>query len=303
MKRIFQVAALSLAFAGGTVTANASVPLPVAEQAAGSHSLASVLKQIAPAVISISVKEPAARQPNTAVKKRQETRRAPRALGAADEPRLAAERQMHAAGSGVVFDARHGLIITNNHVIDRADEITVTLADGREVPARLVGRDPDTDVAVIAVQAGNLRSIPLGDSDQLEVGDFVLAIGNPFAIGQTVTAGIVSGLRRNNVGIEKHEDFIQTDAAIYPGNSGGALVDLRGDLIGINTAFIGAGSTNSGMGFAIPINLARKIVDRIPETWTDPLRNPCQDDRRCDAGVDSQNAAAPPGIRTGEGDD
>jgi S1-C subfamily serine protease len=303
MKPIFQAAALGLALAGATVTTDASVPLPVAEQTAGWPSLASVLKKIVPAVVSISVKGPAAQQPNTVARKRQETRRAPRAPHAPDAPRLAAERQTHAAGSGVVFDARHGLIITNNHVIDHADEITVTLAAGREAPAKLVGRDLDTDVAVIAVQVDNLRSIPLGDSDQLEVGDFVLAIGNPFAIGQTVSAGIVSGLRRNNVGIEKHEDFIQTDAAIYPGNSGGALVDLRGDLIGINTAFIGAGSTNPGMGFAIPINLARKIVDRILGTWSDPSRRACHDDRGCEAGLDPQNETLPPGIRTGDGDD
>jgi serine protease DegQ len=166
----------------------------------------------------------------------------------------------------VVIDAGQGLIITNNHVIDRADEITVQLADGRELTAKLVGSDPDTDVAIVKVPAENLTAVPIGNSDQVEVGDFVLAIGNPFLIGQTVTSGIVSGLNRTNVGIVQYENFIQTDAAIYPGNSGGALVNLRGDLIGINTAFVGAANSNPGMGFAIPINMARAVTDRIMET-------------------------------------
>jgi serine protease Do/serine protease DegQ len=165
----------------------------------------------------------------------------------------------------VVFDAQQGLIVTNNHVIDRAHEITVTLADGRELRAKRLGGDPDTDVAVIKVQPDNLTAMPFGDSDQLEVGDFVLAIGNPFQIGQTVTSGIVSGLRRSNVGVERYEDFIQTDAAIYPGNSGGALINLRGDLVGISTAFIGSSSSKSNIGFAIPINMARNVVDQILE--------------------------------------
>ena len=150
----------------------------------------------------------------------------------------------------------------NAHVIAAADEITVTFADGRELPAQRVGSDTGTDVAVVRVQAQTLPAIAIGNSDQLEVGDFVLAIGNPFLIGQTVTSGIVSALHRNNLGIGLYEDFIQTDAAIYPGNSGGALVNLRGELIGINTAFIGAG-TNPGMGFAIPINMVRAIAGQI----------------------------------------
>ena len=165
-------------------------------------------------------------------------------------------------GFAVWIDAENGLIFTNNHVINGADDIIITLADGREAPATRVGSDPSTDVAVIRVQAENLTALSVGDSDGLEVGDFVLAIGNPYRIGQTVTSGIISGLHRTNVGIGKYEDFIQTDAAIYPGNSGGALVNLRGELIGINTAFLGAG-TNPGMGFAIPINMVRSIADQI----------------------------------------
>jgi len=131
------------------------------------------------------------------------------------------------------------------------------------LPAKLVGFDGRTDVAVIRVPAQTLRAIPMGNSDQLEVGDFVLAIGNPFLVGQTVTSGIVSALHRNKLGIGQYEDFIQTDAAIYPGNSGGALINLRGELIGINTAFLGAPNTNPGMGFAIPINMVRSIADQI----------------------------------------
>jgi S1-C subfamily serine protease len=182
-----------------------------------------------------------------------------------DAKPAAVDQQARAAGSGVIIDAAQGLVITNNHVIDRAEEITVQLGDGRELAAKLVGGDPDIDVAVIKVPAEDLTAIPIGNSDQIEVGDFVLAIGNPFLIGQTVTSGIVSGLNRTNVGLEQYENFIQTDAAIYPGNSGGALVNLRGDLIGINTAFVGATNSNPGMGFAIPINMARSVFDRILE--------------------------------------
>jgi serine protease DegQ len=165
----------------------------------------------------------------------------------------------------VVFDARRGLIITNSHVIDHANEITVKLTDGRALPARRVGADSETEVAVIQVRADVLTELPFGNTDRLEVGDFVFAIGNPQKIGQTVTAGIVSGLHRANVGLGAYEDFIHTDAAIYPGNSGGALVDLRGDLVGINTAFIAVGKDNPGMSFAIPINMARSLVDQMLE--------------------------------------
>src|SRR5215471_4643303 len=254
MNQILRATALGLALAAsGFVAANASVPLPVIQQASGMPTLAPVLKKITPAVVSIAVKS---RAPDANTQQRR-TR---------DAKPAAVDQQVHAAGSGVVIDAGQGFIITNNHVIDRADEITVQLADGRELTAKLVGGDPDTDIAVIKIPAENLTAIVVGDSDQVEVGDFVLAIGNPFLIGQTVTSGIISGLNRTNVGIEQYENFIQTDAAIYPGNSRGALVNLRGDLIGINTAFIGATNSNPGMGFAIPINMARLVADHILET-------------------------------------
>lgn len=258
MSRIFAAALLGLAVAvtTGLSGVKASVPLPLGEQVAGTPTLAPVLKKIAPAVVSIAIKGRAAPEPAASQKKPHEAKRI-------DQP---ADRQLRPAGSGVVIDARQGLILTNNHVIDHADEITVTLGDGRELEAKLVGGDPDTDIAVIKVPADNLTAISMGNSDVIEVGDFVLAIGNPFMIGQTVTSGIVSGLHRNNVGIEQYENFIQTDAAIYPGNSGGALVNLRGELVGINTAFIGASNTNPGMGFAIPVNMARIVADHILES-------------------------------------
>jgi serine protease DegQ len=232
------VTAVAIGFSHVVAPAYASVPLPTMAQA-GVQTLAPVLKKITPAVISVAIKGQIADG--------------------------AKKRDIRGAGSGVVFDAGQGLIITNNHVIDHADEITVTLADGRNLAAKRVGSDADTDVAVIKVAADGLTAILMGDSDQLEVGDFVLAIGNPLQLGQTVTSGIVSGLRRSNMGIERFEDFIQTDAAIYPGNSGGALVNLRGELIGINTAFVGTSNTNPGVGFAIPINMARNVADQIVE--------------------------------------
>jgi len=239
------------------MNANASVPLPILEQTSGVTSLAPLLKQITPAVVRVAIKGGANSATISSPSKGQ---RAQRTASTRD---LAADRQTRATGSGVMIDPGQGIILTNAHVIDGADEITVAFADGRELPAKRVGSDASTDVAVIRVQAQTLPAIPIGNSDQLEVGDFVLAIGNPFLIGQTVTSGIVSALHRNKLGIEQYEDFIQTDAAIYPGNSGGALVNLRGELVGIDTAFLGAGSTNPGMGFAIPINLVRSIADQI----------------------------------------
>ena len=169
-------------------------------------------------------------------------------------------------GSGVVIDADKGYVITNHHVIGRADEITVTLRDGRELRAELVGSDPASDVAILKVPADDLKAIPLADSDDLNVGDFVVAIGNPFGLGQTVTSGIVSALGRSGLGIEGYEDFIQTDASINPGNSGGALVTLRGELVGMNTAIISpGGGGNVGIGFAIPVNMVRQVMDQLVE--------------------------------------
>ena len=178
-------------------------------------------------------------------------------------PEVPRERRTQSLGSGVIVDARHGYVLTNHHVIASADEITVTLHDGRSFSAIVVGADRETDVAVIKIEADRLTAIPMADSNRLRVGDFVVAIGNPFGLGQTVTSGIVSALGRSGLGIEGYEDFIQTDASINPGNSGGALVNLRGELVGINTAILAPSGGNVGIGFAIPINLANRIMDDL----------------------------------------
>ncbi|MDZ7937681.1 MAG: trypsin-like peptidase domain-containing protein [Rhodoferax sp.] len=165
-------------------------------------------------------------------------------------------------GSGVIVSP-NGYILTNNHVVEGADEIEVALNDGRHVPAKIIGTDPDSDLAVLKIELDKLPIIVLGDSDALEVGDQVLAIGNPFGVGQTVTSGIVSALGRNQLGINTFENFIQTDAAINPGNSGGALVDSSGNLLGINTAIYSRSGGSMGIGFAIPVTTAKMVLDGI----------------------------------------
>ena len=174
-------------------------------------------------------------------------------------------RRTQSAGSGVVVDAARGYIVTNHHVVDRADEINVGLADGRVLEATLVGRDPQVDLAVLKVEPEALQQIEFGDSADLRQGDFVVAIGNPFGLNQTVTSGIVSALGRSGLGIEGFEDFIQTDAPINPGNSGGALVDLAGRLVGINTAIFAPSGGNVGIGFAIPSNMVRAVMNQLIE--------------------------------------
>ncbi|MDR9436400.1 MAG: DegQ family serine endoprotease [Thiohalophilus sp.] len=182
-----------------------------------------------------------------------------------DMPEVPRERRTQSLGSGVIVDADKGYILTNNHVIEHADQIKVTLRDGNSYDAELIGTDPDSDVAVIKIDADNLTAAPLADSDSLRVGDFVVAIGNPFGLGQTVTSGIVSALDRSGLGIQGYEDFIQTDASINPGNSGGALVNLNGELVGINNAIFSRSGGNIGIGFAIPVNMARKIMAQLVE--------------------------------------
>ena len=219
-------------------------------------SLAPMLEKITPAVVNI------------ATEGRAQIRQNPlfadpffrRFFNIPNQPRI---RKTQSLGSGVIVDAKRGLILTNNHVIANAVQITVTLRDGRQLVAEIIGTDPETDVAVIKVPAENLTEIKHADSDKLRVGDFVVAIGNPFGLGQTVTSGIVSALSRSGLGIEGYEDFIQTDASINPGNSGGALVNLRGELIGINTAIFSQSGGNIGIGFAIPINLALQITEQL----------------------------------------
>lgn len=173
------------------------------------------------------------------------------------------ERVESSLGSGVIVDAARGLVLTNNHVIQNADEVSVTLHDGRIMPAELVGTDPDTDVALIKIKPERLTALSLANSDQLRVGDFVVAVGNPFGLGQSATSGIVSALGRSGLRGLGYQNFIQTDASINPGNSGGALVNLRGELVGINTAIFSPSGGNVGIGFAIPANLARNVMNQL----------------------------------------
>ena len=218
-------------------------------------SLAPLLREITPAVVNISVRG-AVREDNPLYQD-------PYFRQFFDVPKQL-ERRVEATGSGVIVDAEHGYALTNNHVVEHASNIQVATKDGQSFSARIVGRDPATDIAVIEIRNGsNLKALPLGDSDKLEVGDFVVAIGNPFGLGQTVTSGIVSALGRSGLGIEGYEDFIQTDASINPGNSGGALVNLRGELVGINTAILAPGGGNVGIGFAVPINMAHSVMEQI----------------------------------------
>lgn len=181
-----------------------------------------------------------------------------------DEP---SQREFQSAGSGVIVDAQRGLLLTNHHVIENATKITVTLLDNRSMMARIIGSDPASDLAVLEIDAPNLTQLSFGDSENLHVGDYVVAIGNPFGFSHTVTSGIVSGLGRSGVNPDRnaYEDFIQTDASINPGNSGGALVDLRGLLVGINSAIISRGGGNIGIGFAIPVNMVRNVMDQLVE--------------------------------------
>src|SRR5215203_137971 len=178
-------------------------------------------------------------------------------------PESATRRKTRSAGSGVIVDAQRGYILTNAHVIKGASLIEVTTKDMRRFGAELVGRDPETDIAVLRIKAENLIAVALGDSSRVQVGDFVLAVGNPYGLGQTVTSGIVSALGRTGLGTEGYEDFIQTDASINPGNSGGALVTLDGRLIGINTAIFSRTGGNVGIGFAVPINMAKSVIEQI----------------------------------------
>ena len=175
----------------------------------------------------------------------------------------ARERPFQSAGSGVVVDAKQGYISTNAHVVENARDITVTLSDQREFPAKLIGSDPQTDIAVIQIKAEGLSQIGLGDSDALEPGDYVAAIGNPFGLQQSVSYGIVSALGRSGMNPDGFESLIQTDASINPGNSGGALVNLRGELIGINNMILSRSGGNIGIGFAIPVNMARSVTDQL----------------------------------------
>jgi serine protease Do/serine protease DegQ len=234
--------------------AQALAALPVTE-GRGLPTLAPLVNEVTPAVVNISVITRSPIEDNPLF-------RDPffrRFFNLPDQP----QRKEQSAGSGVIVDATRGFVLTNNHVIKDAEQVVVTLKDRRQFQAKLVGTDPGTDIAVLQISASGLSALKFGDSDALNVGDYVIAIGNPFGIGQTVTSGIVSALGRSGLTAEGYEDFIQTDASINPGNSGGALVNLRGELIGINTAIIGPSGANVGIGFAVPSAMARAVMDQV----------------------------------------
>ena len=224
-------------------------------------SFAPIVDKVAPAVVKIEI---TAVTRNTAMNGLPDSLRQffGNQFGGMLPPQSMGPRVEHGLGSGVVI-TKDGYILTNNHVVDGAKEVKVTLTDGREFTAKVIGRDPKTDIAVVKIDADSLPVVPLADSSNVKVGDVVLAVGNPFGVGQTVTEGIVSAKNRGNMGIEDYEDFIQTDAAINPGNSGGALVDIDGRLIGINTAILSDSGGSQGVGFAVPSDLARTVMESL----------------------------------------
>jgi serine protease Do/serine protease DegQ len=246
--RLFAV----LLFAGAISAADAGIP-PITVDGKV-PTLAPLLQRVTPAVVNIAVLAGGGESQNPLLQD-------PFFRRYFDVPER--RQPQTSAGSGVIIDAQKGYVITNHHVVRNAREILVTLKDRRQFPAKLVGSDAGTDIALLQIEPNNLVALKFGDSDALSVGDYALAIGNPFGIGQTVTSGIVSALGRTGLNIEGYEDFIQTDASINPGNSGGALVNLRGELIGINTAIIGPSGGNVGIGFAVPSAMVQKVTAQL----------------------------------------
>ena len=261
----FAAAALAAALAAGPAitfseSAPAAVTAPLTE-AAPMPSLAPMVRRVSPAVVNIATRGTIKEGPG----QRNPLLDDPffrRFFDAPPESRPR-ERQFQSAGSGVIVDAKNGYIITNHHVVENASEITVTLLDNRTFSAKVVGTDEGADIAVLQAKQPNLVAMALGDSSRLEVGVYVVAIGNPFGLQHTVTAGIVSALGRSGINPDGYEDFIQTDASINPGNSGGALVNLRGELVGINAAILSRSGGNIGIGFAIPVNMAKGVMDQL----------------------------------------
>jgi Do/DeqQ family serine protease len=253
------------ALLAGSLAASAAFAAPApsqpAAEAAPMPSLAPMVKRVSPAVVNIATRGTIKEKPG----QRNPLLDDPFFRRFFDVPPDAKprERQFQSAGSGVIVDAKNGYILTNNHVIENASEITVTLLDNRSFTAKVIGTDEGADVAVLQAKQPNLVAMALGDSSKLEVGDYVFAIGNPFGLQHTVTAGIVSALGRTGINPEGYEDFIQTDASINPGNSGGALVNLRGELVGINSAILSGSGGNIGIGFAIPVNMAKGVMDQL----------------------------------------
>lgn len=275
MRRLLLPVALVLAAFGGGYAAQYQIPvasmvahalpaahaaLPMQVDGTPMPSLAPMLERVTPAVVNIHSK--------TTVRVRNPYANDPLYQYFFGLPNAPQERIKQSLGSGVIIDAQAGLVLTNYHVIEDADDIQVTLADGRTLTAEVVGADEDTDVGLIRLPADKLQAVPLADGAALRVGDFVVAVGNPFGLGQTVTSGIVSALGRSGLPGLGYQNFIQTDASINPGNSGGALVNLRGELVGINTAIFnpgGSGAGNIGIGFAIPVELARDVVRQLQD--------------------------------------
>jgi Do/DeqQ family serine protease len=249
------------ALAAVAISGQAFAAVPAAD-AAPMPTLAPMVKRVSPSVVNIATRGTIKEQPG-----RNPLLDDPffRRFFDAPQDSKPRERQFQSAGSGVIVDAKNGYIITNHHVVENASEITVTLLDNRTFSAKVIGSDEGADVAVLQAKQPNLVAMPLGDSGKLEVGDYVVAIGNPFGLQHTVTAGIVSALGRSDINPEAggYEDFIQTDASINPGNSGGALVNLRGELIGINSAILSRTGGNIGIGFAIPVNMVRSVMDQL----------------------------------------
>jgi len=233
--------------------AQAQIPFPLHD---GLPSLAPVVERVTPAVVNIAVQSRVAVEMNPLL-------RDPFFRRFFELPERGPMPRRQSAGSGVIVDAARGLVLTNNHVVEGAERIMVTLKDQRTLDARLIGRDAGTDIALLRIDADGLVDIPLGDATRMRVGDIVMAVGNPFGLGQTVTSGIISAVGRSGLNPRGYEDFIQTDASINPGNSGGALVNLRGELIGIPTAIIGPSGGNIGIGFAVPSNMARQVMQQL----------------------------------------
>jgi serine protease DegQ len=260
MRRQILIGATGIAVAVATLAALRAVAWPFAE--GEEPTLAPLLARVTPAVVNIAVvgREAQTRNPLLDDPFFRRFFEGPNSPSLPSQPR-------QSIGSGVIIDGDQGLVVTNHHVVQDADTIVVTLNDRREFTAELVGSDAGTDVALLRVdhEDADLADVALGDSSELEVGDYVVAIGNPFGLGQTATAGIVSALGRSGVNIESYEDFIQTDASINPGNSGGALVGINGQLLGVNTAILSGSGGNIGIGFAIPSNMVREVVDQLLE--------------------------------------
>jgi serine protease Do len=269
--------ALALALAGGATGygvarakegaagthVHASLKLADPSEGPSKIGFAPIVKEVLPNVVNISSSK-VVRTPNQMPEGMQSDPFFQQFFGRGPgRPEVPKNRREQSLGSGVIVSPE-GYVLTNNHVVDGATDVKVTLSDKRELKAQIVGTDPKTDVAVLKLEGSNFPAITLGDSSKVQVGDYALAIGDPFGVGQTVTMGIVSAKGRGNLGIEDYEDFIQTDAPINPGNSGGALVNDRGELVGINTAILSHGSGgNEGIGFAIPVNLARNVMGQI----------------------------------------